>query len=167
MGESWSSSFPKPLSVFHLSHHKVQSISKVRTTQNGQHTTCRVFCDLYQPLKLIPVREVIKLLKLIKAETNTPGHYKQGLSGHILKNVIFLRQIKDFYLSRSSEWYGDWKPQTCTFCKTSFPHLMATEDFKRCEEKTKWKLISNSVPLLIKQRKCKLKVAYLYQNMVK
>lgn len=167
MGGSWSSSFPKPLCVFHLSHQKVQSISKVQTTQNGQHTTCGVFCDLYQTLKLIPVREVIKLLKLIKAETNTPGHYKHSLSGHILNNVIFLRQIKDFYLSRSSEWYGDCKPRPCTFCKTSFPHLMATEDFKWWKEKTKWKLISNSVPLLIKQRKCKLKVVYLYQNILK
>lgn len=111
---------PKPLCGFHLFHHKVQCISKVRTTQNGQHTTCRVFCDLYQTLKLIPVREVIKLLKLIKAETNTPGHYKQSLSGHILNNVSFLRQIKDFYLSRSSEWYRGCKPWPCTFCKNHF-----------------------------------------------
>lgn len=163
---SWSSSLPKPLCVFHLSHHKAQRISKVRTTQNGQHATCRVFCGLYQTLKLIPVREVIKLLKLIKAETNTPRHYKQGLSGHILKNVIFLRQIKDFYLSRSKEWYGDCKPQSGTSCKT-LPHLMATEDYKWWKEKTKWKPISNSVPLLIKHRKCKLKVAPLYQNTLK
>lgn len=73
---------------------------------------------------MIPVREVIKLLKLIKAETNTPGHYKQSLSGHILKNVIFLRQIKDFYLNRSS--VSDM--ETASLGHVPFVRIISTPD---------------------------------------
>lgn len=51
------------------------------------HATCGILFGDLQTLKPITARELIKLVKLTKTEANAPGHYKQGLSGHILENV--------------------------------------------------------------------------------